>query len=284
MFISTSEFTMSDLVKHLLRSPQGAAGLFILLVALLMVCGGAHIAPFDPEAISLLSRYKPPGAQHWFGTDQMGRDLFSRVMVGARATILLSLLATALAMVLGSVIGTASSYLGGKIDELIMRTVDAVMSIPSLLFALLIVSTLGQSSLNAVLAIAITFIPGMVRIARSVALAVRQQDYISAAIARGESAPYIILREMLPNIVAPIIVEATIRVAFAIMLFATLSFLGLGAQPPQPEWGLMVSEARAYFFNAPWMMLIPGLAIALVAIGFNLLGDGLRDALNPRSR
>ncbi|TKI04617.1 ABC transporter permease [Martelella alba] len=274
---------MPDILQRLARSPQGAAGVLILLVALIMVIGGAHFAPFDPEAISILARYKPPGAAHWFGTDQMGRDIFSRVMVGARATILLSLLATAMAMLIGSVLGTASAYLGGKFDEFAMRTMDAVMAIPSLLFALLIVSTLGQSSLNAVLAITIAFIPGMVRIARSVALAARQQDYINAAIARGEAGYYIILREMLPNIVAPIIVEATIRVAFAIMLFATLSFLGLGAQPPQPEWGLMVSEARAYFFNAPWMMLSPGLAIALVAMGFNLLGDGLRDVLNPRS-
>ncbi|KAA6043351.1 ABC transporter permease [Pantoea sp. ICBG 1758] len=274
---------MPDILKRLLRSPQGAAGVLIILLALLMVAGGAHVAPFDPESISILTRYKPPGAEHWFGTDQMGRDIFSRVLVGARSTILLSLLATALAMVIGSVLGTASAYLGGKTDEFMMRTMDAVMAIPSLLFALLIVSTLGQSSMNAVLAITIAFVPGMVRISRSVALAARQQDYINAAIARGEAAHYIILREMLPNILAPIIVEATIRVAFAIMLFATLSFLGLGAQPPEPEWGLMVSEARTYFFSAPWMMLIPGLAIALVAIGFNLLGDGLRDVLNPRS-
>ncbi|QBJ07787.1 ABC transporter permease [Rahnella aquatilis] len=274
---------MRDVMKHLIRSPQGAVGLFILVVAALMVCGGAHIAPYDPESISILARYKAPSAEHWFGTDQLGRDIFSRVMVGARATIVLSLLATLMSMVTGAVIGTASAYLGGKTDEAIMRTMDAVMSIPSLLFALLIVSTLGQSSFNAVLAITIAFVPGMVRIARCVSLAARQQDYVSAAIARGEATHYIILREMLPNIVAPIIVEATIRVAFAIMLFATLSFLGLGAQPPEPEWGLMVSEARAYFFNAPWMMLIPGVAIALVAIGFNLLGDGLRDALNPRS-
>ncbi|MCM2444812.1 ABC transporter permease [Rahnella sp. CG8] len=274
---------MRDVMKHLIRSPQGAVGLFILVVAALMVCGGAHIAPYDPESISILARYKAPSAEHWFGTDQLGRDIFSRVMVGARATIVLSLLATLMSMVTGAVIGTASAYLGGKTDEAIMRTMDAVMSIPSLLFALLIVSTLGQSSFNAVLAITIAFVPGMVRIARSVSLAARQQDYVSAAIARGEATHYIILREMLPNIVAPIIVEATIRVAFAIMLFATLSFLGLGAQPPEPEWGLMVSEARAYFFNAPWMMLIPGVSIALVAIGFNLLGDGLRDALNPRS-
>ncbi|MEI7189377.1 ABC transporter permease [Dickeya dianthicola] len=274
---------MFDVLKKLLRTPQGAAGLGILLLALITVCAGVHLAPADPEAISILARYKAPSATHWFGTDQLGRDILSRVLVGARTTILYSLLATSLAMVAGSVIGTASAYLGGKMDEGIMRTMDAVMSIPSLLFALLIVSTLGQSSLNAVLAITIAFVPGMVRIARSVALAARQQDYVNAAIARGESSGYIILREMLPNIVAPIIVESTIRVSFAIMLFATLSFLGLGAQPPQPEWGLMVSEARAYFFNAPWMMLIPGLAIAIVAIGFNLLGDGLRDVLNPRS-
>ncbi|MCO7263424.1 ABC transporter permease [Dickeya zeae] len=274
---------MFDVLKKLLRTPQGATGLGILLLALITVCAGVHLAPADPEAISILARYKAPSAMHWFGTDQLGRDILSRVLVGARTTILYSLLATSLAMVAGSVIGTASAYLGGRMDEGIMRTMDAVMSIPSLLFALLIVSTLGQSSLNAVLAITIAFIPGMVRIARSVALAARQQDYVYAAIARGESSGYIILREMLPNIVAPIIVESTIRVSFAIMLFATLSFLGLGAQPPQPEWGLMVSEARAYFFNAPWMMLIPGLAIAIVAIGFNLLGDGLRDVLNPRS-
>ncbi|MEH0876263.1 ABC transporter permease [Pectobacterium cacticida] len=274
---------MRDVMKHLIRSPQGAVGLFILIVAALMVCGGAHLAPYDPEAISILTRYRAPSAEHWFGTDQLGRDIFSRVMVGARATIVLSLLATLMSMVIGAVIGTASAYLGGKTDEAIMRTMDAVMSIPSLLFALLIVSTLGQSSFNAVLAITLAFVPGMVRIARSVSLAARQQDYISAAIARGEGPHYIIFREMLPNIAAPIIVEATIRVAFAIMLFATLSFLGLGAQPPEPEWGLMVSEARAYFFNAPWMMLIPGVAIALVAIGFNLLGDGLRDVLNPRN-
>jgi peptide/nickel transport system permease protein len=157
------------------------------------------------------------------------------------------------------------------------------MSIPSLLFALLIVNLLGKSSFDAVMAIGITFAPGMARITRSVALTVRKQDYVHAAIARGEGGGYIVLREMLPNVVAPIIVEATLRVAFAVMLFATLSFLGLGAQPPAPEWGLMVAEARRFMHLSPWMILWPSLAIALVAIGFNLLGDGLRDALNPRT-
>ena len=164
-----------------------------------------------------------------------------------------------------------------------MRTVDAVMSIPSLLMALLIVTLLGKSSANALLAIAIAFTPGMARVTRSVALAVRKQEYVAAAIARGESAWYIVRREMLPNVIAPIVVEMTIRVAFAVMLFATLSFLGLGAQPPKPEWGLMVSESRRFMHLSPWMIVWPSLAIATVAIGFNLLGDGLRDALNPRT-
>jgi peptide/nickel transport system permease protein len=164
-----------------------------------------------------------------------------------------------------------------------MRTVDAVMAIPSLLLALLIVNLLGKSGLNAVLAVAIAFAPGMARVTRSVALAVRKQDYVAAAIARGEGSIYIVGREMLPNVIAPVLVEMTIRVAFAVMLFATLSFLGLGAQPPASDWGLMVAEARRYMHLSAWVILWPSLAVALVAIGFNLLGDGLRDALNPRT-
>jgi peptide/nickel transport system permease protein len=190
-------------------------------------------------------------------------------------------LATALGTLVGAVVGTVSAFLGGRSDEAIMRTVDAIMSIPSLLLALLIVNLLGKSSLNALFAIALAFAPGMARVTRSVALSVRKQDYVNAAIARGESAAFIVGREMLPNVIAPIIVEMTIRVAFAVMLFATLSFLGLGAQPPASEWGLMVSEARRFMHLSPWMILWPSLAVALVAIGFNLLGDGLRDVLEP---
>ncbi|HEX7388178.1 MAG TPA: ABC transporter permease [Castellaniella sp.] len=275
---------MSESLKRLLHSPQGLLGLVIIGLALLLVVFGAWIAPYDPNKISLLARYQAPSFVHWFGTDNFGRDLFSRVVIGARATILSAVGAMLISTSVGAVIGTTSAYIGGRIDEAVMRTLDAIMAIPSLLFALLIVSTLGQSASNALIAVAISGIPSMVRISRSVALSTRQLDYVSAARARGESSTYIIIQEILPNIISPIIVESTIRVAFAIMLFATLSFLGLGAQPPSPEWGLMVSSARAYVFQAPWMMYIPGLAIAAVAIGFNLLGDGLRDALNPRSR
>jgi peptide/nickel transport system permease protein len=274
---------MIEILGRMLRSPQGALGLVIVGLILLVVIVGPWLAPNDPEKMAPLMRYKPPSTQFWLGTDQYGRDILSRLLHGARATVLLAVLATALGTLVGAVVGTVSAFLGGRSDEAIMRTVDAIMSIPSLLLALLIVNLLGKSSVNALLAIALAFAPGMARVTRSVALAVRKQDYVNAAIARGESAGFIVGREMLPNVVAPIIVEMTIRVAFAVMLFATLSFLGLGAQPPASEWGLMVSEARRFMHLSAWMILWPSLAVALVAIGFNLLGDGLRDALNPRT-
>jgi len=274
---------MTELIRRLLRTPQGALGMAIVALVLLLVLAGPLAAPHDPDTMAPLARYKGPGLVYWLGTDQYGRDILSRLLYGARATVIMALLATALGSVAGAIIGTFSAFLGGRGDEAIMRTIDAIMSIPSLLFALLIVNLLGKSSLDAVLAIGVAFAPGMARVTRSVALTVRKQDYVQAAIARGESGSHVVFREMLPNVVAPVIVEATLRVAFAVMLFATLSFLGLGAQPPAPEWGLMVAEARRFMHLSPWMILWPSVAIALVAIGFNLLGDGLRDALNPRT-
>jgi peptide/nickel transport system permease protein len=274
---------MIEILRRTARTPQGLLGLIIVGVILFVVVLGPLLAPYNPESLSPLQRYKPPSAAYWFGTDQYGRDILSRLLFGARATVVLAVLATVLGTLAGAIIGTTSAFLGRRADEAIMRSVDAIMSIPSLLFALLIVNLLGKSSYNALLAIGIAFAPAMARVTRSVALAVRKQDYINAAIARGETASFIILREMLPNVIAPIIVEMTIRIAFAIMLFATLSFLGLGAQPPASEWGLMVAEARRFMHLSAWMILWPSLAIAFVAIGFNLLGDGLRDALNPRT-
>jgi len=274
---------MTDLLRRLARTPQGAIGGVIVAFVFLLAAFGPWLAPADPEAFNYTARFEGPGASFLLGTDQFGRDLFSRMLSGAPATVFMAVLSTLLGTLLGAFVGTASAYLGGRADEAIMRVVDAVMAIPSLLFALLIVTALGASSFNAFIAIGIAFAPGMSRVARSVALTVRKHDYVNAAVARGEGAGYIIAREMMPNVIAPIVVEATIRVAFAVMLLATLSFLGLGAQPPSSEWGLMVSESRDYLFRNPWMMIWPGLAIALVAIGFNLLGDGLRDALNPKT-
>ena len=273
---------MTDLPRRLLRTPQGVLGL-VILFALAVVCVfGPAIAPADPEAMNVLGRFRPPGGQFLLGSDEFGRDTLSRLLVGARGTIPLAVAATLIGTLTGAVIGTLSAYLGGRWDEAIMRTNDAVLAIPGLLLALLVANALGKGSFNAMLAIAVAFAPGMARVTRSVALTVRRQDYVSAAIARGEGVSWIVLREMLPNVAAPVVIETTIRVAFAVMLFATLSFLGLGAQPPASEWGLMVAQARAYLHQAPWMIVVPGVAIALSAIGFNLLGDGLRDALNPR--
>jgi peptide/nickel transport system permease protein len=273
---------MTDTTRRLLRTPQGAVGVALIVLLAVLCLAGPLFAPYDPEQIDFLGRFAAPSARHWFGGDQLGRDVLSRLLVGARTTIPLAVFATLVGTLSGAVLGTLSAYLGGRADEAIMRTIDAVMAIPGLLLALLIVSTLGKGGLNAAIAVAIAFAPGMARITRSVALAARQQDYVSAATARGESGAWIVFAEMLPNVAAPVVVETTIRVAFAVMLFATLSFLGLGAQPPASDWGLMAAEARRYLHQAPWMMIAPAACIALTAIGFNLLGDGLRDALNPR--
>ena len=275
----TGGYAMPDV----LRTPQGLAGAVIIVLAVLAAAAGPWLAPFSPEAMAVHTRFAGPSLLHWLGTDQFGRDILSRVLVGARTTLVLALTATALGSAAGMVLGTASAFLGGWADEALMRLVDAVMAVPHLLFTLLIVTVLGASAANALLAVGIAFAPGMARVSRSVALGVRRQDYVAAAIARGEGTAWIVLREMLPNVAGPIIVEATIRVAYAVMALATLSFLGLGAQPPSSEWGLMVAEARPYLFRNPWIMVSPGMAIALVAIAFNLFGDGLRDALNPRA-
>ncbi|MDE2335042.1 MAG: ABC transporter permease [Rhodospirillales bacterium] len=273
---------MTDLLRRLFRTRQGAFGVSILMIVTLICLLGPALAPYSPDRMDFLGRFAAPGVRHWLGADQFGRDELSRLLYGARDTVPAALLATLAGTLVGAVLGTLSAYAGGSWDEAIMRTIDAVMAIPGLLLALLIASTLGGGEQSALLAIAIAFAPGMARITRSVALAARQEEYVAAAIARGESGVRIVFAEMLPNVIAPVIVETTIRVSFAVMLLATLSFLGLGAQPPSSEWGLLVSDGRTYLHDAPWLVLVPGAAIAISAIGFNLLGDGLRDALNPR--
>lgn len=274
---------MNDFSSRLLRQPHGVVGLALLALLIVEVVFGPSLAPYDPETFHFSARLVGPSSIFLLGTDQFGRDILSRILWGARTTVLLSLVASMIGASIGGALGIFSGYLGGRTDEIVMRFVDALMAIPSLLFALLIITVLGPSGINAVIAIGIAFSPGMVRIARSVTLSVRTSDYVSAAVARGESALWIMTREIAPNMLAPVIIEATIRVAFAIMLLATLSFLGLGSQPPAPEWGLMISEARAFMFRNAWTIVWPGLSIAIVAITFNLLGDALRDALNPRN-
>lgn len=271
-------------MRRILSSPNGIAGSILLFIVLSIALLGPWLAPYDPQAFHTQNRLEGPSWQFLFGTDQYGRDLLSRVLSGAPATVLFGIGATALGVGAGSVIGVIAGVAGGRTDGVIMRILDGMLAMPELLFTLLIVTVLGGGTQQALLAVAVTFTPGMARIARSAVLSVRTREYVLAAIARGESRSWIVFREVLPNALGPIIVEATIRVSFAIMIGATLGFLGLGAQPPSTEWGLMVSEARQFMFRNPWCVAIPGIAIAMTAMGFNLFGDALRDAFDPKRR
>ena len=269
-------------MSEILRHRSGQAGLVLLLIIAVAVVFGPLMAPYDPQAFHPASRLQGPSAEHWLGTDQFGRDLLSRILHGARATIFFGLGATALGVTAGAIIGITAGVTGGWVDSVIMRILDGLLAVPDLLFTLLIVTILGASMGHAMLAVAVAFTPGMARISRSVVLSIRTREYVLAAIARGESRSYIIGREVIPNAVGPIVVEASIRVAFAIMIGATLGFLGLGAQPPSTEWGLMVAEARQFMFRNPWCVAVPGVAIAVAALGFNLFGDALRDSFDPK--
>lgn len=265
-----------------LRSATGIAGSLLLVIILTAAVIGPFIAPYDPQMFHPTTRLEGPSVAHWLGTDQFGRDLLSRLLNGAPSTISFGLGATLLGVGVGSIVGVIAGTAGGWIDSVVMRVLDGLLAVPELLFTLVIVTVLGGGMGQAMLAVALAFTPGMARIARSSVLSIRTREYVLAAVARGEGAAYIVLREVLPNALGPIIVEATIRVAFAIMIGATLGFLGLGAQPPSTEWGLMVAEARQFMFRSAWCVAVPGVAIALAAMGFNLFGDALRDSLDPR--
>lgn len=267
---------------RIVSTSNGVAGVILLTIVLTAALFGPWIAPYDPQLFHSQARLQGPSATHWLGTDQFGRDLLSRILNGAPSTVLFGMGATALGVCAGTVIGVIAGVAGGRTDGVIMRILDGMLAMPELLFTLLIVTFLGGGTLQALLAVGVAFTPGMARIARSAVLSVRTREYVLAARARGESRSWIVLREVLPNAIGPIIVEATIRVSFAIMIGATLGFLGLGAQPPSTEWGLMVSEARQFMFRNPWGVIIPGIAIAMTAMGFNLFGDALRDAFDPK--
>ena len=269
-------------MTRVFQSYSGLVGGLLLFVVAIAAIFGPVLAPYDPQAFHPLVRLQGPSAEHWLGTDQFGRDILSRLLHGAPSTIAFGVGATALGVAAGTLIGVIAGVAGKWIDSVIMRLIDGLLAVPDLLFTLLIVTILGGGMGHAMLAVAVAFTPGMARIARSAVLSIRTREYVLAAVARGESGFYIVGREVLPNALGPVIVEATIRVSFAIMIGATLGFLGLGAQPPSSEWGLMVAEARQFMFRNPWCVVVPGVAIAFAAMGFNLFGDALRDTLDPR--
>lgn len=259
----------------------GAALVLVIAAAALV---GPWVAPFPYDEFHIRDRLKAPDAVYWFGTDEYGRDVFSRVLVGSRISLFMGVAATAVSLFCGVTLGLAAGFFRGRIDEWLMRLMDLLMSFPPVILGLLILAVTPPSLWKTVLAVGIVYIPAIVRVTRSVTLDLAQEEFILAARARGENAGYILFREILPNAWPPIIVEASLRVTFAILLGAALSFLGMGAQPPSSDWGLMISEARSYLDQAWWMAVFPGLVMCLTVVGINLLGDGLREWLDPRLR
>jgi peptide/nickel transport system permease protein len=241
------------------------------------------IATHDPYAQDLATRLQPPGRAHWFGTDQVGRDVFSRVVFGSRITLEIVFLVAVLVAPVGLAIGTVAGYAGGKADTLLMRVTDIFLAFPGLVLALAFVAALGPGLFNAVIAIALTHWPGFARLARAETLIVRSSDYISASRIQGASALRIVVRHVVPMCIPSVIVRTSLSMAGVILTAAGLGFLGLGAQPPSPEWGAMLASGRRYLIDYWWLATFPGLAIMLVSLAFNLLGDGLRDVLDPRT-
>lgn len=265
-----------------LRNKAAVAGAVIVALFLLMAIFAPLIAPYAPDKTNFLLVRKPPDALHWFGTDEIGRDVLTRVIYGARASLLAGCVSVLVAMLIGVPLGLLAGYLGGWWDMIVSRCTDALLSIPFLILAIALAAFLGPSLTNAMLAIGIAATPFIIRLTRGQTLAVKTEEYVEGARSVGVPRLRIALRYILPNITAPILVQATLIIAQAIIAEASLSFLGLGQQPPAPSWGSMLNVAKNYMEQAPWMAIWPGLAIFLAVLGFNLTGDGLRDALDPR--
>jgi peptide/nickel transport system permease protein len=276
---------LSAVLDFIRRRPLGAIGGFIVVVMALLAATAGWIAPYDPLETDYAAMISPPSAAHWLGTDAFGRDVLSRIVYGSRTALLVGLGASALGAILGSLIGVASAYFGGRTDLIVQRIMDVFFAFPVIILALAVVAVLGTGAGNVILAIATPMVPRCARVVRASALAVREMPYVDAARASGFSHRRIILRHMLPNVMAPILIMATAFLGEAILLEASLSFLGLGVQEPTAAWGLMLRGAAVEFAEtAPWMAIFPGLAISLAVFGFNLFGDSLRDALDPRLR
>lgn len=269
----------------LVRNPSGLVGLIIVVVyAAVAILATLGVTPYPPAAQHPIDRLQGPSAEYLMGTDLFGRDLLSRVMEGAKNSLNVALLAVLLAGSVGITIGLLAGYVGGRLDNVLMRLMDVFFAFPALLLALLVITVIGPSVRGAVLAIGIVYTPIFARVARGPVLAVKQLEYVQAGRGLGASNLRLILRYVLPNTLAPLLVQLSLALSWALLTEASLSFLGLGIQPPAASWGVMLAESRGLAERAPWLMAFPGAAIALGVLGFNLFGDGLRDVLDPRSR
>ena len=267
-----------------LRSPLTVAGLILISVFALAAVFAPVLAPANPLKQVLSTRLKPPSALHLLGTDQLGRDMLSRMLFGARISLLVGVVVVVLAGSLGTFVGVVAGYSGGWLDEGLMRLTDVFFAFPALILAMAISGAIGPSLTNAMIAIAVVSWPVYARLVRSQVLSLREREYVEAARSLGASTPRIIWQHILPNTLAPLLVQASFDLGGAILAAAGLSFIGFGTQPPTPEWGVMISEGRNYIATQPWLSLFPGLAILFTVAAFNLIGDGLRDAFDPRLR
>ena len=280
----TVESPMRRALRRLKRRKGAIAGLAVIVIFVVLAVFAPLIAPFDPAAQSWSAVRKAPSALYWFGTDDVGRDVLSRVIFGTRASLLAGVISVGIAVSIGVPLGLTAGYLGGWIDALLSRITDAMLAVPFLILAIALAAFLGPSLGNAMIAIGVTTTPIFIRLTRGQVMAVKVEDYVEAARAIGNPRWRIALFHILPNILPALLVQATLSIAAAIIAEAALSFLGLGQQPPAPSWGSMLNSAQRFLTPAPWMAVWPGLAIFLTVLSFNLLGDGLRDALDPRER
>jgi len=273
-----------EIWRRLRKNKMAMLGLVILVMLALTAIFADVIADYDTKVIAqdIKNRLQGPSMEHWCGTDEFGRDIFARLVHGSRVSLVVGLISVSISLLMGGAFGAIAGYYGGRVDNVIMRIMDIFLAVPSILLAMTIVAALGTSLINVMLAIGVSGIPGYARIVRASVMSIKDQEFVEASRAIGAKSPTTIFREILPNCLAPIIVQATLSVAGAILSTASLSFIGLGVQPPSPEWGAMLSGGRNYLRDALHLTLFPGLAIVITILALNLLGDGLRDALDPR--
>ncbi|MDF2986771.1 MAG: ABC-type dipeptide/oligopeptide/nickel transport system, permease component [Eubacterium sp.] len=278
------ESQLKKMWEALRENHAAVAGLCVIVFLLLIAIFGPIITPYDPNVSDMSKSFIKPGAQHWFGTDQLGRDILSRIISGARISLTVGLSAVVISLTIGVVLGSIAGYFGGKSDIIIMRFMDMMLAIPSILLAIAFMAALGKGIDKAVIAIGLVSIPEYARIVRGSILSVKENDYVQAARVIGNKNSRIIFKHILPNVLSSIVVRATLGISTAVLDTAALGFLGLGVQPPVAEWGDMLGRARGFIFTAPYTLIFPGIAITITVLAFNLLGDGLRDALDPKSR
>lgn len=290
-YVEKPESQLKEMWETLKGNKAAVVGLFIIdflaLIALVVTISellGKQILPYDPNYSDMSKSFIWPNAEHWFGTDQLGRDLFSRILDGTKISLFVGITAVAISLSIGVILGAIAGYRGGKTDAIIMRIMDMMLAIPSILLAIAFMAALGKGLDKAVIAIGLVSIPEYARIVRGSILSVKENDYVQAAKVIGNKDSRIIYKHILPNIVSLIVVRATLGISTAVLDTAALGFLGLGVQPPYAEWGDMLGRARGFIFTAPYTLIFPGIAITITVLAFNLLGDGLRDALDPKSR